>query len=380
MVCEHCGSPIADGAKFCTECGARIAAPAAEVPDVILPDIPEVILPDIPDIPDVILPDAPVIPDVSQSIARNAAEPEPEDAPAETAWSEPAPRVSAPKPVGTAQPASSSWSVPSQAAAPYTPTPAAPPYRPASEPSPDGWSVPGGVPASAPVRTEPAAKKPFYTRWWFWVIAAVAVVLIVIVILVSLFLSRLRNTISQTESPEDLVQSILEEAGLSEADIPGLDLSDLEIPEVDIPELAGLPEAAEGAFPMDADDQHTPLDILVAQIDEELNGMDLSHDVWADEDGWVFVDVWTDGIDALAESAYSGDEAALKEWNALAENIRRMSESFSADLQEGGQRSSPCVVSLLDDLDMDLSIVIAIDGELILDLVNGIDEYDLMED
>lgn len=375
MICEHCGSLIADGAKFCTECGTRIAAPESTASDVILPDIPEVILPDIPDIPDVILPTAPVIPDVSQSVTRSGAEPEPEDDAAE-----PYRHGSAPEPDDAPSPAASAWSVPTPAAAPYAPAPAAPTYRPAPEASSGGWSIPGGAPATAPVRTEPAAKKPFYTRWWFWLIVVVGVGLIALVIAAAVFAAKLEKAVSEAESPEALVQNILEEAGLSEEEIAGLDFSDLEIPDIDIPELTGLPESAEGAFPLDADDKYTPLDVFAAMIDEELTDMRLEHNVTVDGDDQLHVDVWTDGVDELAEAAYNGDEASLREWNALAENIRLLSESYRADLRDGGQRSSSCTVSLLDDLDNDLAVVVAVDGELILDLVNGIDEYGLMED
>ena len=302
MFCESCGSRIPDGAKFCTECGARVAAqPAREIPD------------------------------------------------------------------GAESPARSMWSVPAQSAAPYDP--AVPQdgaaYSTAAEPSDSGWSIPGGMPASVPIRTDVPEAKPLYTRWWFWLILVVGIGLFALLIFFALIVLSLRNTMPPVDSPEELVQSILEEA---------------DVPELEIPELDGLLSGMDDAFPLDADDNYTPMDTLLERIEQSLSDTELEYDVWADEDGWVFVDVWKDGMDELAAAANGGDVAALEEWQAMTESIRAMSGDYLADLLEGGQHGAVCVVSLLDDADTDLSLVIAIDGELIFDLATGLDEYGLLEE
>ena len=41
MFCANCGSPVADGARFCPECGSLVAAPATQpVPDQAAPAAP----------------------------------------------------------------------------------------------------------------------------------------------------------------------------------------------------------------------------------------------------------------------------------------------------------------------------------------------------
>ncbi|MBP5174092.1 MAG: zinc-ribbon domain-containing protein [Clostridia bacterium] len=41
MFCANCGSPVADGARFCPECGSLVAAPATQpVPDQGVPAVP----------------------------------------------------------------------------------------------------------------------------------------------------------------------------------------------------------------------------------------------------------------------------------------------------------------------------------------------------
>ena len=365
MICESCGSRIPDGAKFCTECGARIAAPVSASSDVVLPDIPDVILPDIPDIPDVILPDTPVIPDISQSILHDE-EPAPAESPEEPAWSTVSQTPVIPeRPAAEERPAVSAWSTVSQ-------TPAAP-YAGAQENvtgSSVGYSTVSGytyVPSEAPG----AARRPLYKRWWFWLIIVLGVAAFVLLLAAALMAYSMRNTMPAIDDLPPEIESILSQTE---------DLDDID----DIPDFLensfDLPEDPGDEFPLDADDKFVPLDILTAQIDQVLTDMELDHEVYTDEDDWVFVDVWTDGLDGLAEAAYDGDEASLADWTALTENIRVMSEDFHSDLLAGGQHSSVCVVQLLDDVDRDLSLAIAIDGELILDLVTGLDEYGLMEE
>ena len=328
MFCENCGSPLPDGAKFCAECGTRVASSAPEVPDVILPDVPEVILPDVPDVPEVILPEVGAIPDMSQSILDDSAG----SAPSEPSWSTVSQQVSA-----------------------------APPRSP-SDSSSVGYSTVSGyayVPQDAPA----SARKPLYRCWWFWLAIVFAAIVIVMILFAALIVFSLRNTMPQTSPPEEIVQSILDQA---------------DIPELEIPELAGLPEDFDDAFPLDADDQFTPMETLLEQIEQSLSDTGLEYDVWADEDDWVFVDIWKDGMAELADAAGAGDSAALGDWQAMTEEIRGMSESYLADLLAGGQHNAVCVVSLLDE-DYS-SLAIAVDGELILDLATGLDEYALLDE
>lgn len=371
MICESCGSRIPDGSKFCTECGARISAPAAETPGVILPDVPEVILPDIPDIPDVILPDTPVIPDISQSILRSSEEPAPAESPEEPAWSTVSQTPFVPeRPAPAESPAESAWSAVSQTpAAPYRPAPA-PAASDTGADSSVGYSTVSGY-AYVPSEVSDGARKPLYKRWWFWLIIGLGAAAFVVLLAAALIVYSARNVMPPIEDLPPEIESILSQAeDLDDIDdIPGFLENTFELP--------GDPD---DAFPLDADDNYVPMDILIAQIDQELTDMGLEHEVTADEDDWVFVDVWTDGLDELAEASYEGDKASLAEWQAMTENIRVLSEDFLSDLQKGGQHSAVCAVSLLDDLDTDLILVMAIDGELVLDLVTGVDEYGIMEE
>jgi len=375
MICESCGSRIPDGSKFCTECGTKIAAPAGEVPDVILPDIPNVILPDIPDIPDVILPDTPVIPDISRGILHDE-EPAPAESPEEPVWStvSQTPIVQA-RPAPEEPPAESMWSTVSQMpAAAERPAPAPGALYAATPDAGSGPSIGYSTVSGytyVPPEVPDAARTPLYKRWWFWLILGLGAAAFVVLLVALLIVYSVRNTMPPTDDLPPEIGSILSQA---EA------LDDID----DIPDFLenafDLPDGEDDAFPLDSDDKYVPMDVLTAEIDRVLTEMDLGHEVSVDEDGWVFVDVWTDGLDGLAEAAYEGDEASLADWNALTENIRLMSEDFLSDLQEGGQHSAVCVVSLLDDVDPSLSLAIAIDGELILDLVAGLDEYGLMEE
>ena len=346
MFCESCGSRIPDGSKFCTECGARVAVSAAEV---ILPDIPDVILPEVPDVPDVILPGASVIPDISPSILHDSAESAGNTGTAEPAWC-----------TGSQTPAAPGYSA---YAAPY---PSAPEYADASSigySTVDGYSY---VPADVP---DPA-RRPLYKRWWFWLILILGIGAFLLLIFAALIVYSMRNTMPPIDDFPPEIETILSETeDMTSIDqLPSILENTVDVPEIDEP------------FPLDADDRFTPMEILTEQIGDVLTEMELEHEVYADDEDWVFIDVWTDGLDVLAEAAYEGDEASCAEWDALTENVRVMSEDFLSDLLAGGQHSAVCVVSLLDDADTDLTLAVAIDGELILDLVSGLDVYGIMEE
>ena len=289
MYCENCGSRIPDGAKFCTECGVRIAAK----------------------------PDGSSVPQDAYAPLRSASE------------------------------------APAAAAADGY-----------------GWSIPGDMPAAAPIRAEAPAVKPLYKRWWFWLILVVGFVLFALLLFAVVLVLSLRNAMPPTgDIPAELEEVLSDTANLTDID---------QIPDI-LESSFGISEP-EDAFPLDADDQYTPMDILLDRIDQSLDQTDMEHDVWVDEDNWVFVDLWTEGLDNLAGAAYDGDEASLSLWQELTEDIRTMSGDYLSDLLDGGQHDAVCVVSLLDDVNTSVSLAIAIDGELVLDLATGIDEYGLLED
>lgn len=280
MFCESCGSPVPDGAKFCTECGARISA--------------------------------------------------------EPAWT----------------------TVPQTAAAPGGDAPVN------EGASAIGYSTVSGY-AWVPSDEPSAARKPVYKRWWFWLAVVFAAVVIAALLFFALILFSMRNRMPDV--PGDIEAVLTETADRTDIDrLPDILTSSADIP--DIGEVTAL----------DIDDVFVPMELLTAQIGQTLSEKGLEHDVWADEDGWVYVNVWQDGIDELAAAVYEGDEAALASWQAVTEDLRAMSGDFLADLLAGGQHSAVCVVSLLDDVDTTATIAVAVDGELIFDLATELDEYDLL--
>ena len=237
-----------------------------------------------------------------------------------------------------------------------------------------GYSTVSGY-VSVPVNAPEAARRPLYKRWWFWLILAAGVVLLALLIFAALIVFSMRNTMPQTAIPEEAAQSFSELEDIEDLTIP-----ELGVPELQLPELYGVPAEPDDAFPLDADDQFTPMDILLEQIELSLTDTGLEHDVWADEDDWVYINVWADGLASLAEAACSGDEAAIAQWQDATGGIRAMSEDYLAELLAGGQHNAVCVVSLLDDTDSGMSLAVAVDGELILDPVTGLDEYGLLEE
>ena len=75
-----------------------------------------------------------------------------------------------------------------------------------------------------------------------------------------------------------------------------------------------------------------------------------------------------------------GDEDALAEWEDTLSELCVLSLSYSQFFAESGQPQAVSYVALQDDLDEDVLLTIALDGELVFDVVTEVDIYGLLEE
>lgn len=336
MFCQNCGSPIPDGSKFCTECGAP--APVSEA-TATEPDYGNIDYPDYP----------------------NAGEP----APAEPARQTPAPTYQQPS------------------------APSCEP-RQAQAPSSGGWSIPGGSGASFSAPASPAqsswdpdrtaAKKsvPVTKRWWFWLIIGLVIVGLLVAVVAALFTFTVRDTdepavttaVSTTGGGIREGASSLTGAAQAKADAPTADEVEVaDIPEIKAPEIeappADVPEADAGSATADE---------IAADFDRRLTEAGVSHEISVDEDDWITAYIWYDGVDELTDlAALDGDADALAQWNDDIEYMRQLSDDLGRALSENGYTDASGIVGIQDDIDYDIVLAYAFDGEVVYDWVNKID-------
>lgn len=233
-------------------------------------------------------------------------------------------------------------------------TPAAPSAPAYSSPANAlGYSVVGGASggshSAAPRPASPhVAKRPVTRRWWFWVIIGLLAAALIIVIAASVLAAKTPATVASPASA----------AGTNSL-------------RPDLSVRAGVSNS--GAAEM-------TLDGCVDSIDRELTDAGIGHAIEADEDDWVYIDIWYDGIDDLAGSAYDGDADALAEWKDTLDDLCDLSESYRAFFEESGQPQAVSFVSILDEADTDILLSIAVDGELVFDFVTGVDLYGILEE
>ena len=392
MICQHCGSVIPDGSRFCTECGSPVAAPAAppaapepeiapasvpapetsfiptsipepetefiptgvpepatdffstgipadapsseEAPEEILPDIPEVEIPSF----DVPAPEPAAdwnIPASEPEPAQSWSVPEPEPA---ASWSAPAPEPAqswsapAPEPAAPAAPAGNAFGYTEIGSGAASPRPAAP-----VRPAPDG------------------AKKPITRQWWFWAAIAAVVVILVIVLIASGGKGKSKGK-------------------------PAVNVSEPTTSSVSVRDSinahkSGAPADAEPAGPMTYDE-------YVAYVGEYIDrryasqGYDYYIEGEEDYDGagniWVEVYLWRDDTLPTAEDAYNDDPAALADWIALTNDVAEADgELYQAMLDAG--LNDTIILNLVDQEDYEYLLAFTDSGEIVYDQVTEID-------
>jgi hypothetical protein len=88
-------------------------------------------------------------------------------------------------------------------------------------------------------------------------------------------------------------------------------------------------------------------------------------------DGVATINVWQDGIATAAVYAAVGEETTLDSWNTLVESMCSLSESVCSAADAAGYENISCVLSVLNDQNMDNTLLTVMNGVVIYDAVDS---------
>lgn len=166
-------------------------------------------------------------------------------------------------------------------------------------------------------------KKPFYKRWWFWVIVAV-------ILLGGCFgsTSGTEDTPKETTAPET---------------------------------TAATTEATTEAATSDINTVATMLENIVK---ETFKNYDVSTN-----DKMIIISVWDDGIALGSTLAANGDAESKAGWDAMVESQVSFSKSAQNLVETAGLDDVTVLVNVLNDLDNTKTLLSVADGTVIYNAV-----------
>lgn len=181
------------------------------------------------------------------------------------------------------------------------------------------------IPEAKPKKT----KKPFYKRWWFWVIVVI------------------------------LVLGSCGQAGTKQS-------QDTEPTEKPTPTIATKPtETTEAAQTSSSADVDTAVAMIESVLKENFKNYSISH-----EDSIITINVWDDGIAYGALLASAGNEECKTSWAEMTENQKKFCNSVCEFVDKFGLDDVMVVVNVLNDGNTDNVLLSIMEGVVIYDSVN----------
>lgn len=181
-------------------------------------------------------------------------------------------------------------------------------------------------------------KKPFYKRWWFWVI-------VVILVLGSC------GGMSDSTKDAHTVTEPAPTAAITEK--PSIEKKKLEI-ETTSPAISS------------SSDIDTAVVLIESVLKENFDNYSISH-----EDRIITINVWDDGIALGALIAANGNEEFRSSWAEMAENQKHFCETICEFVDTLGLDDVVVVVNVLNDGNTDNVLLSVMEGVVIYDSVNS---------
>lgn len=115
-----------------------------------------------------------------------------------------------------------------------------------------------------------------------------------------------------------------------------------------------------------------PLDTLMAQI-EDITAKNYGKDNYKMEydDESVTISVWADGVAMGATYAAAGDETCLESWKTLVDATKDNCKSIEGALEAAGYDDMLVMVSVLNDQNLENTLLTVANGAVIYDSVQG---------
>ena len=172
------------------------------------------------------------------------------------------------------------------------------------------------------------AKKPFYKRWWFWVIVAILVI------------GSCGKTSTETPKDEPTAKSA--------------------------PTVATEPsETTVAAATSSSEEIDNAVTMIESILKEHYDNYTISH-----EDNIITISIWQDGIAMGALLASQGNEQCKSAWDEMVENIKGLCTSVCEFVDTLGLDDVYVVVNILNDGNTENVLLTVMEGSVIYDSVN----------
>ena len=173
------------------------------------------------------------------------------------------------------------------------------------------------------------AKKPFYKRWWFWVIVAILV------------LGSCGKTSTKTsQNAEPTANSA--------------------------PTVTTKPsETTVAAATSSNEDIDNAVILIESNLKEHFDNYTISH-----KDRIITISIWEDGIAMGAIMASQGDETYKSAWDGMVENIKNLCDSVCDFVDTLGLDDVTVAINLLNDSNTENVLLTVMEGVVIYDSVN----------
>ena len=89
----------------------------------------------------------------------------------------------------------------------------------------------------------------------------------------------------------------------------------------------------------------------------------------------LVINIWEDGAALEASLAQGGDQDMLDDWDTLTEALISLCETGNSVLSLADEPGYTVLVSLLNDINQENTLLSVYDGTVVYDYVNGIDVY-----
>lgn len=189
-------------------------------------------------------------------------------------------------------------------------------------------------------------KKPFYKRWWFWVI---------VVILVLGSCGGISDSSKEVPTAAEPAPTTAAEPAPT---TPATEKPSIEKKTQEIETTASATSSSE--------DIDTAIVLIESVLKENFDNYTISH-----EDRIITINVWEDGIALGAMLASAGNEEFQSSWAEMVENQKVFCNSVCDFVDTVGLEDVVVVVNILNDGNKDNVLLSVMEGIVIYDSVNG---------
>lgn len=151
----------------------------------------------------------------------------------------------------------------------------------------------------------------------------------------------------------------------------------------EITPITTVEDLAQPEEPADGEDSPLPIDADgTVSIEDAVNILDSTlaesfgenYELYLDG-SMLVINIWEDGAALEASLAQGGDQDMLNDWDTLTEALISLCETGNSVLSLADEPGYTVLVSLLNDINQENTLLSVYDGTVVYDYVNGIDVY-----